>query len=205
MNFERVDSEPSFVLTMLRYRLPFVIFFISLVQLPLLVYSQPVDELKLGVGVSFLGTGDVYVVKLEGEALRRWNRYFSGSLAIGAGYGDSRWYENPEYITLFLRSATVHLDGNFFFSPFGNDRAYDFKIGTGPSLMYVRDPFYRGYPGWPQSEGSPEHRFSLGGSIIVEQEVRIRQQYTIGLKTMFQPYLNGDGAVTVLVKVGRTL
>ena len=200
-----VNTKPSFFLTMLRYRLPFAIFLVSFVQPPLSVYSQSGDEVKLGVGVSFLGTGDVYVLKLEGEAIHRWNRHFSGSLAIGAGYGDSRWYENQEYTTLFVRNTTVHLDGNFFFSPLGNDRAYNFKIGTGPSLMYVRDQSYRSYPGWPQSEGSPEHRFSLGGSIIVEQEVRIRQQYTIGLKTMFQPYLNGDGAVTMLVKVGKIL
>lgn len=169
------------------------------------VQGQILDEVKLGLGLSFLGTGDVYVVKLEGEALHRWNRYFSGSLAVGAGYGDSQWYENHAYTTLFSKNATVHLDGNFFFSPFGNDRAYHFKIGTGPSVMYARDQFYRGFSGWRQPEGSPEHRFSLGGSVIVEQEVRIGQQYTFGLKTMFQPYLNGDGAITLLIKVGKVL
>lgn len=176
-----------------------------LVLVPQTVQGQVVREAKLGLGISFLGTGDVYVVKLEGEALHRWNRYFSSSLAVGMGYGDSQWYDTFEYSTLFSRNATVHLDGNFFFSPFGNDRAYHFKIGTGPSLMYVRDQSYRGYPGWRQSEGSPEHRFSLGGSVIVEQEVRTKRQYTFGLKTMFQPYLNGDGAITLLVKVGKVL
>lgn len=169
------------------------------------VQGQVVDEAKFGFGLSFLGTGDVYVIKLEGEALRRWNRYFSGSLAVGVGYGDSHWYDNYEYSTLFFRTATAHLDGNVFFSPFGNDRAYHLKIGTGPSLMYVRDQSYRGLPGWRQSEGYPEHRFSLGGSVIVEQEVHMRQQFTFGLKTMFQPYLNGDGAITLLIKVGKVL
>ncbi len=52
--------------------------------------AQLVHEVKTGLGISFLGSGDVYVVKLEGEAAHRLNRYFSGSLAVGAGYGDSQ-------------------------------------------------------------------------------------------------------------------
>ncbi len=71
--------------------------------------------------------------------------------------------------------------------------------------MYVRDQSYLDFSGWRSTDGPPEHRFSLGGSVIVEQEVRTKQRYTFGLKTMFQPYLNGDGAITALVKVGKGL
>ena len=169
------------------------------------VPAQLIHEAKAGLGISFLGTGDVLIVKLESEAVHRLNRYFSGSLAIGVGYGDSRWYDTNKYATLFSRDATVNLDGNLFFSPFGNDRAYHFKIGTGPSLMYVRDQSYRDYGVLDRTYEPSEHRFSWGGSVIVEQEVRIKQQYTVGLKTMFQPYLNGDGAITLLLKVGKVL
>ncbi len=134
------------------FLLPLTLFFAFISEN---VNAQLVHEANAGLGFSFLGTGDVLVVKLEGEAVHRLNRYFSGSLAVGAGYGDSQWYDASEYATLFSRNATGHIDGNFFISPFGNDRGYHFKVGTGPSLMYVRDQSYRGY-----LELAPTRRFA---------------------------------------------
>ena len=170
-----------------------------------LTYAQWVDEVKLGVGASFLGTGDVLIAKAEVEAVRNWNRIISSSLALGLGHGDSQWYENEMYSTLSTLNSTAHLDGNLFVSPFGNDRPYHLKIGTGASLMYVRDQFYSNVYGFSQVDDGPEHRLSLGASIILEQEVRIKKRYHIGLKAMIQPYLNGDIANTLLIKVGRIL
>ena len=170
-----------------------------------LTYAQWIDEVKLGAGASFLGTGDVYVAKVELEAVRNWNRIISSSLALGLGHGDSQWYENQIYSTLSMLTSTAHLDGNLFVSPFGNDRPYHLKIGTGASLMYVRDQFYSDVYGFSQVDDGPEQRFSLGASIILEQEVRLNKRYRLGLKAMMQPYLNGDITHTLLIKVGRIL
>ena len=71
--------------------------------------------------------------------------------------------------------------------------------------MYVRDETYRDHFGLISERESLEHRFSLGASVIVEQEVCLRQRYTVGLKAMFQTYLNGDGGPTLLVKMGKVL
>ena len=170
-----------------------------------LTYAQWVDEVKLGVGTSFLGSGDVYVAKMEVEAVRNWNRIISSSLALGLGHGDSQWYDNELYSTLSTLNSTAHLDGNLFVSPFGNDRPYHLRIGTGASLMYVRDQFYARTLGFSKVDDGPEHRFSLGTSIILEQEVRIKNRYHLGLKAMMQPYLNSDLAHTLLIKLGRIL
>ena len=71
--------------------------------------------------------------------------------------------------------------------------------------MYVRDETYRDHFGLISEREPLEHRFSLRASVIVEQEVRLRQRYTVGLKAMFQTYLNGDGGPTLLVKMGKVL
>ena len=70
--------------------------------------------------------------------------------------------------------------------------------------MYVRDQHYFASI-LSNSYETPEHRVSVGGNVIVEQEVRVGKRYHIGLKAMIQPYLNRDIANTLLVKLGRVL
>ncbi len=155
-------------------------------------------DVKLGLGASFLGSGDVYVGKLEGELTKKWNRFLSNSVSLNLGYGNDKWYYGRGQ-----RTFTTHLDGNVFLSPFGNHRGYNLKLGTGLSLMYVSDA-YPGGDGW-YGRPSPDRRASLGYSMIVEQEVSIGKKGLFGLKAMIQPYLNGDIASTVMLKVGRKL
>lgn len=156
-------------------------------------------DVKLGLGASFLGSGDVLVGKLEGELTKKWNRFLSNSVSLGLGYGNDTWYSGYSR----QRTFTTHLDGNVFLSPFGNHRGYNLKLGTGLSLMYVSDA-YSGGNGW-YGRPSPDRRASLGYSMIVEQEIAIGKKGLFGLKTMIQPYLNGDIATTVVLKVGRKL
>lgn len=158
--------------------------------------AQIVHDAKFGIGASFLGTGDMLVGKLEGEATRAWNRIVSNSVALGVGYGDSEFYNS----TFPQRTFTLHIDANVFVSPFGNRGIYNFKLGTGPSLMYVSDDY--------EAEGDEsleENRLSLGFSMVVENEVAISDKYLLGLKMMVQPYLNGDIASTLLLKFGKRL
>lgn len=157
--------------------------------------AQIVHDAKLGIGASFLGTDDMLIGKAEGEVTRKWNRIVSNSVALGIGYGDSKLYNS----TFHLRTFTAHLDANVFVSPFGNRGIYNFKLGAGPSLMYVTDTYSR------RDNPLRENRLSLGFSMIVENEVAVTDQYLIGLKMMVQPYLNGDIASTLLLKFGRTL
>ncbi len=157
-------------------------------------------DVKLGVGASFLGSGDVFVGKLEGEVTKKWNRFLSNSVALNFGYGDDKWYSDYAW----LRTFTAHLDGNVFLSPFGNHHRYNLKLGTGLSLLYVADTYPTGDLGFYLGRRH-DQRASLGYSMIVEQEIAVGKRGLFGLKTMVQPYLNGDIATSVMLKVGRKL
>ncbi len=157
-------------------------------------------DVKLGLGASFLGSGDILIGKLEGDLTKKWNRFISNSVSLSLGYGNDKWYYDS-YSS--QRTFTTHLDGNVFLSPFGNHHRYNLKLGTGLSLMYVSDAYSEG--DW-QFRGRPrESRASLGYSMIVEQEIALGKRSLFGLKTMIQPYMNGDIATTVMFKVGRKL
>ncbi len=157
-------------------------------------------DVKLGLGASFLGSGDILIGKLEGDLTKKWNRFISNSVSLSLGYGNDKWYYDS-YSS--QRTFTTHLDGNVFLSPFGNHHRYNLKLGTGLSLMYVSDAYSEG--DW-QFRGRPrESRASLGYSMIVEQEIALGNRSLFGLKTMIQPYMNGDIATTVMFKVGRKL
>lgn len=153
-------------------------------------------EAKIGAGVAFHGTGDILTSNIEAELGKKINRILSGSAAIHAGYdleGSSRsWRQHTSF---------AHLDINAFASPFGNKGIYNFKVGTGPSLLYVRDLLNSG----TFTPAVQENRLTVGFSVIIEQEVRIRQHYLLGLKFMTQPYLNGDIVHTLSLKAGVLL
>lgn len=157
-------------------------------------------DVKLGVGASFLGSGDVLVGKLEAELTKKWNRFLTNSVALNVGYGDDKWYSDYAW----LRTFTTHLDGNVFLSPFGNHHRYNLKLGTGLSLMYVGNTYPTGDLGFLLGQRRDE-RVSLGYSLIVEQEIAVGKRGLFGLKTMIQPYLSGDIATSVMLKVGRKL
>ena len=163
--------------------------------LNLLVFAslaQTIDDVKIGLGASKLGSGDIIVGKSEGEITSKWHRIFSTSAAFGIGYANKKIFDKTYHRTLL-----THLDGNVFISPFGNDRTYNLKLGTGFTLMYVADsyPIVNLY----------EKRFSLGYSLILENELLIRKEYLLGLKYMIQPYASGDINQTLLIKLGMIL
>lgn len=169
-------------------------------------YAQSNLDFKLGFGVSNLGTGDKLVGKLEGEITRKWNRILSNSILLGVGYGDfySRKVpqptNDPDHVTFrkreFNPSFLTHLDVNVFASPFGNDKIYNLKIGTGASIIYVYDNI---------DSDREEQKVSLGMNAIVENEFSLKNGFLLGLKAMMQPYLNGDLNVSLLLKVGKEL
>lgn len=184
-----------------------ILLLISLFFSSLLAYSQSKMDVKLGIGVSNLGTGDKLIGKLEGEVTKKWNRILSNSFLLGVGYGDfySRKIPQPtnDPNNIFYRkrefspSFVLHLDANLFASPFGNDKINNLKIGTGISVMYVYDDIEESYETY--------QRISMGMSAIIENEISIGQKYLLGLKAMLQPYLNGDINISLMLKFGKKL
>jgi len=103
-----------------------LIFVILFCLLNVFAFAQEKSTLdfKLGVGRAVLGSGDYWLYRFEGELTKKWNKLISSSVAINVGIG----YDNQ----IFLRHAnSFHADLNVFISPFGNQRANNFKIGTG--------------------------------------------------------------------------
>ncbi|MDF9795633.1 hypothetical protein OKW21_000896 [Catalinimonas alkaloidigena] len=174
--------------------------------LPMVSVAQSNTDLLLGLGASNLGTGDKLIVIIEGEITHKWNRLLSHSFLLGLGYGDfysrkipqptsdpnSVVYRKKEFEPVFL----THLDANLFISPLGNDKIYNLKFGTGASLLYLYDD---------TSLESEKERLSLGINAIIENEFRLRNGMLLGLKTMMQPYLNGDINLSILFKVGKEI
>ena len=158
--------------------------------------AQFIDDVKLGIGREFLGTGDITLNKIEGEVTHKWNRLLSGSTALGAGYRDFQ----PISTLVSRRTITFQLDENIFFSPFGNDKVYNLKIGTGLSLLYVRERYQE-----VLASRDTNQRLRLGGAMIIDQEVLINEQVIIGLKAMIQPYLAGDIANSLVLRIGAPL
>jgi hypothetical protein len=183
----------------------FTILLAFVMMIPAVGYSQGRD-LKVGTGLAFLGSGDINVLKFEAEYTKRINRHFSTSLSMNFGHGVSESYFSssaPQQV-----STVAHIDPNIFFSPFGNHKAFNLKLGTGASFMYANDVWMSSY-----SSGGPmggvatydfDRRFTVGASMIVEPEVRVGRSL-FSVKGIIQPYLNGDISSGVYLKFGRML
>ncbi len=154
-------------------------------------------ELKLGLGTSFLGTGDMQTLLIENELNYNINRYFSSSASIGFATSNRGVYE-----------ATSYTQGNvnIFFSPFTNTKRHDLRIGTGLSVYKVSDT-------WQSLvviengevvvlEYSFEKRSSVGLNGIIAYSYALTDKLSLGAKVFLQPYKNGDINTGALLTLG---
>jgi len=159
--------------------------------------KQTKFDVKFGVGISLLGTGDMTTINFENETNYKISQYFSTSFTLNYGRSNSGVYETSSYIQGNL---------NIFISPFKNNRKNDFRIGTGFSIMNISDSYYFLQEcGVGIEQTSPYHfdkRNSSGFNIIIEDTYSINEKYLIGLKLFTQPYFNGDLNSGVLLKFG---
>jgi len=159
--------------------------------------KQQKFDIRFGVGISLLGTGDMTTINFENEVNYKFNQYFSTSFSLNYGKSIAGIYETSSYIQGNL---------NIFISPFKNSRRNDFRIGTGFSIMNVSDSYYFAQEcavGIEQS--SPYHydkRNSSGFNIIIEDTYSVTDRFLIGLKLFTQPYTNGDINSGILLKCG---
>jgi len=157
-------------------------------------------DVKFGVGISLLGTGDMTTINFENELNYKFSHYFSTSFTLNYGKSISGVYETSSYIQENL---------NIFISPFKNSRKNDFRIGTGFSIMNISDSYYfEEECGVGIEQSSPYHydkRNSLGFNIIIENTYSINARFLIGLKLFTQPYTNGDINSGILLKCGLKL
>lgn len=157
-------------------------------------------DMKFGVGISLLGTGDMTTLNFENEINYKISPYFSTSFTLNYGKSNSGVYDASSYIQGNL---------NIFISPFTNTQKNDFRIGTGFSMMNISDSYYFIQEcGIGIEQASPYHfdkRTSSGINIIIEDTYSISERYLVGLKLFTQPYFNGDLNSGILLKFGLKL
>jgi len=154
-------------------------------------------DLRLGIGTSLLGTGDMRTIMFENEVNMKLNSYFS--LSGGIGYAKSDY-------GVFEQASFVQLNANIYISPFKNSRRNDFRIGTGPSWYSISD-VYQSSASYKNgqlidSEYEFDKRSSIGFNLIIENTYLIKEKYLLGLKLFTQPYQNGDINSGILIKWG---
>ncbi|MEM1325818.1 MAG: hypothetical protein AAGI23_07690 [Bacteroidota bacterium] len=177
------------------YRLIYFCAFITLASTTMLAQSE--TDLRLGIGFSFLGSGDLYAVMLENELNHTLNDYFTLSGNIGYGRSNNGVFEAAS----FLQG-----NANIFFSPLKNIRRNDLRIGGGLSYCNISDAFQ--VSGLFRDGGQElavyalDQRTALGFNIIIENTIDLSDRFLLGIKAFTQPYLNGDINSGILMKFG---
>ena len=157
-------------------------------------------DVKLNMGMTRLGTGDMNVFHIENEISYRLNDWFSTSASLAYGKSDAG---------VSLTSSYYQLNANLFLSPFRNTGRHNFKIGGGLSGMNISEVRISSYATLPDGQVDIDHTYSnwnAGGfNIIIEHEYRFMDRYLIGGKLFTQPYTTGDINSGLLLKLGVSL
>lgn len=154
-------------------------------------------DLRLGSGISLLGSGDMVTFVYENELNYKLNNYLTGATSINFGRSTSGVYEN---------SAFTQGNLNIFLSPFKNNKKSDFRIGTGLTYYSVSDA-YETSMSWVNGQlvnvvYGIETRNSLGINVVIEQSSMITDKLFWGAKLYSQPYFNGDINTGLTFKLG---
>ncbi len=174
---------------------------LALITLP--VFGQENGNkfnLRLGIGYSILGTGDILTLNYENELNYSLNQYFTTSFSLNLGKSNQDIYKATSFIQSNL---------NIFISPFKNNKRNDFRIGTGLTYYKVSDAYRESshYENGKFVRNNYElnNRISFGYNIIIEDSYFITKNLSIGLKLFTQPYFNGDINTGILIKAGVRL
>lgn len=154
-------------------------------------------DLRLGTGISLLGSGDMITFNYENELNLKLNQYFTSSVSMNLGRSNYGVSETASFVQGNI---------NVFFSPFKNNKRFDFRVGTGLTYYNISDA-YESSQLWENgvlvdSDYEFDNRSSLGFNIIIENTYLLTDKFLIGLKLFTQPYNNGDINSGVMLKFG---
>ncbi len=182
----------------------FLLYFV-LVSIPLLAQKQNLSrrfDLRLGFGVTLLGTGDYVTCNFENELNYKISSFFSSSASVNIG---------QSYVGAENNSGASFVQGNLniYFSPFRNNKRNDFRLGGGLSVYHISDYYTSPYTNYHTGEkltlfyGSK--RTAFGFNIVAEYTYLISEKFLLGVLLFSQPYLNGDINSGGMVKFGIVL
>lgn len=171
----------------------------SVLLISLSVNAQKVHpwfDFRFGVGTSLLGSGDMRTVMFENEANCFINRFLATGISAGYGRSNQGVYES---------SSFIQGNANIFFSPFGNNKKNDFRIGTGLSFMNISDVYMESSEYLNGSTLYMVYKFDnknpFGVNIILEDTYSITEKLILGVKVFTQPY-TGNINSGILLKIG---
>ncbi len=153
-------------------------------------------DIRLGSGISFLGSGDLFAMNIENEINYRFSPYFSSSISLLAGKSYS---DRDTKATIFA----TNLDA--FLSPFGNNRNIDFRIGSGLCYAGIEEiSFYQEIltATAPANLYIKESWNTFGLNLILENSININPVFIVGLKAFSQRLFSGDINSGILLKIG---
>ena len=178
------------------------IILVLLVSLSLSVFSQESVskfDLRLGIGSTFLGTGDMFTTAFENELNYHINNYFTVSPSIGFAKSNYGVYEFANY---------TQGNVNIFYSPFKNNKTNDFRIGLGATYMnysysfeFERQTFLNGKD-YSRYLFPTENDFGL--NVTLENTFKLSPRLLLGIKAFTQIYTKNINS-GVMVKVGYSL
>jgi hypothetical protein len=157
-------------------------------------------DLRLGTGISLLGSGDMRTFNYENELNLKLNQYFTGSASINLGRSNTG---------VSVTASFVQGNANIFISPFRNIKRFDFRIGTGLSYYNISDAYEISSQYTNGVLINVDYEFdkrnSFGYNIIIENSYMLTNKFLLGLKLFTQPYSNGDINSGVMLKFGLKL
>lgn len=153
-------------------------------------------SLKSSFGLYFLGSGDIFMPKLEIETRYSFNKIISVGLSANMGYRNSELISFSSRTNRpFINSSTMHIDEYLYLTYF-LWKDYSLIFGTGPSLMFISDQ--GALMIFDEEErklirGEYKRRFSVGWQFAPEMNIPINKKGSlINIKVMTQIYKNAD-------------
>ena len=152
---------------------------------------SPLDYMRGGIGLAFLGSGDMLVGKLEFEYITPINKRVNFGISSNLGYGKyTDIGTNVQGQGTIFQTYTVHVDPNIYLRTIsvGN---FHFHTGLGASLMFVNDLQANVFPN-RETSNSEDPRFSIGGNIVFQFNYDLNENTALAWRVLTQPYINGD-------------
>jgi hypothetical protein len=156
--------------------------------------QEQISTIDFKFGTGFAWMQSVKLTRFENVLTKKWNHLFSSSIGLNFGAGGDSW----------VRSLTViNGDLNGFLSPFGNQKKYNFKIGTGITFIHLRQAVVYELNEFLNLPNGEEVRKittftkrGIGFNIIIDQEVSIGKKYLLSGSFIMQPHIDKQSIYT---------
>lgn len=154
------------------------------------VFSQNKNSyIRTGLGVHFLGTGDLLIPKLEMEYGKTLNHFLEMGLSWNTGYIPPDDFLGMNLGT--LEAFTTHIDPSIYFNV-ASSQFFKFTLGTGASFMFIKEEILFFEPGSTEPLIGIQRRFTIGGNMILQSSFSLKENTDLIFRLISQPYLNGD-------------